>query len=243
MSELKDRFTARRLDLRRHRWLRIVLVVLAVVLVGVLAWLIWFSSVLAVRSVQIEGQTTLKAQQVRSTAEVQVGEPLARADLTAIQTRVKTMPRVRLVEVSRSWPRTVTIKITERTAVVWATVEGQVHGIDRFGVDYRRFSKAPDGLVEAKVGATDPERRIETLGSVAAIADTLRREDPALNKQVQAIVGSTKDSISLDLTKGRTVTWGSEAEGRRKIEVLKTLLKIDAQGYDVSAPDQPTTRD
>lgn len=239
---MRDRFTERRLDLRRHRWFHIALAAVGAVLVGVVIWLIWFSSVLDARTVSVEGQSSLSATQVRKAADVPLGGPLARVDLTAVEARVKAVPRVRLVEVSRSWPHGVTIDVTERSAVVWSRVGGEFRGIDRFGVDFRSYPKKPSGLIEARVSATDAEQRLQTLQAVAAIADGIRRDDPALRKQIQAIIGSTKDSVVLDLTKGRTVTWGSEAQAARKLEVLEQLLEIDAKGYDVSAPDQPTTR-
>jgi len=44
------------------------------------------------------------------------------------------------------------------------------------------------------------------------------------------------------LGKNRTVTWGSAAQGQQKLTVLRSLLKIKARGYDVTAPEQPTTR-
>lgn len=239
---MSDRFTARRLDLRRHRWFRVAVAILAVVLVAAVVWLIWFSSVLDARTVEVEGQSSLTQAQIRKAADVPLGGPLARVDLTAIEVRVKTVPRVRLVDVSRSWPHAVTIDVTERQAVVWSLVGREYRGIDRFGVDFRSYPKEPKDLMEARVTAVDPERRLDALQAVTAIADRIRRDDPALRKQVRAIVGSTKDSVSLELTKGRTVTWGSEAQGARKLEVLEQLLRIDATGYDVSAPDQPTTR-
>ena len=239
---MSDRFTERRLDLRRHRWFRIAMAILGAVLVAVVIWLIWFSSVLDARTVSVEGQSSLTAAQVRKSADVPLGGPLARVDLTAVEARVKAVPRVRLVEVSRAWPHGVNINVTERSAVVWSRVGGEFRGIDRFGVDFRSYSKKPSGLIEARVSATDAEQRVQTLQAVAAIADRIGRDDPALRKQIQVIIGSTKDSVVLDLTKGRTVTWGSEAQAARKLEVLEQLLDIDAKGYDVSAPDQPTTR-
>ncbi|MGA8851460.1 MAG: FtsQ-type POTRA domain-containing protein [Aeromicrobium sp.] len=239
---MRDRFTERRLDLQRHRWFRILLAVAGALLMGALVWLIWFSSALDARTVSVEGQSSLTAAQVRKAADVPLGGPLARVDLTAIEARVKAVPRIRLVEVSRSWPHGVTIDVTERSAVVWSRVGGEFRGIDRFGVDFRSYRKAPKGLIEARVSATDAEQRWQTLQAVAAIADRIRRDDPGLRKQIQVIIGSTKDSVVLDLTKGRTVTWGSEAQAARKMEVLEQLLEITAKGYDVSAPDQPTTR-
>ncbi len=240
---MSDRFTERRLDLRRHRWFRTAIAVFAVVLAGAVAWTIWFSPVLDTRTVSVEGQSSLTAAQVRKAADVPLGGPLARVDLTAVEARLKAVPRVRLADVSRSWPHGVNIDVTERSAAVWARVDGDIRGIDRFGVDFRSYDKVPKGLIEARVSATDPEQRLQTLRAVAAIADQIRSDDPELGQQVQSIVGSTKDSVVLDLTKGRTVTWGSVAQTARKLEVLEQLLKITAKGYDVSAPDQPTTRD
>ena len=41
---------------------------------------------------------------------------------------------------------------------------------------------------------------------------------------------------------GRQVKWGSADESDRKVEVLAILLKENASVYDVSVPEQPTTR-
>lgn len=240
---MNDRFTARRLDLRRHRWFRFAVAGLVLVLALAVVWLVWFSSVLSARSVEVDGLTSLSAQQVDEVAEVQLDGPLARVDLTGITARVKKMPRVQEVEVSRSWPHTVSIEITERTAVVWMSVDGEFHGVDRFGVDFRTYDKLPTKLVEARVTADEPAQRLQTLEAVARVANQIRRDDPALHKQLRLITAGSKDSVQLELTEGRTVTWGSAAEPARKLEVLDTLLGIEASQYDVSAPDQPTTRE
>jgi cell division protein FtsQ len=59
---------------------------------------------------------------------------------------------------------------------------------------------------------------------------------------VRYVQVASKDSIQLVLGKNRTVIWGSAAKGEQKLTVLRSLLKITARGYDVSAPEQPTTR-
>jgi cell division protein FtsQ len=239
---MSDRFTARRDVVRRHRWFRIAIAVLVLVVVLAAAWAVWFSSLLAARTVQVQGLTSMKPQQVGQVADVSLDVPLARVDLTAIEARVKQMPRVEQVDVSRSWPHTVTIDVTERTAVVWTSVDGTFRGVDRFGVDFRAYDSAPKDLVEATVETTDPDQRTATLAAIARVADQIRRDDPDLTKVMRGISGSSKDSVRLQLTKGRTVTWGSAAQPARKLEVLNTLLGISASEYDVSAPDQPTTR-
>lgn len=236
------RFAERRHDLQRQRWKRIGIGVLLLVVVVTLAWVIWFSRVLAVRTVAVNGETTLTESQVRAQAEIRTGEPLARVDIASIEARVAAMERVQEVSVKRSWPHTITIEIVERKAVAWLSAGGQTRGLDRFGVDFRSYDKAPKGLLEARVSVTDARKRQQTLVAVAGVASLIESKDPALRKQVQVISAASKDSIELNLTKGRTVTWGSEADSTRKLGVLKALLKIKAVTYDVSAPDQPTTK-
>jgi len=236
-----ERFEARAAYERRRRLKRVVFAVVAVIVVATLVWLVMFSSVLAVRRVAVDGETTLKESQIREVADVRIGQPLARVDLSAIEARVAAMERVQSVTVSRSWLHTVRIEVVERTPVAWLTVGGTIRGLDRYGIDFRSYDKPPTKLLEADVTETNPRRRQQTLAAVAAVVQIIEDEDPALRKQVQAIDAATKDSIELNLTHGRTVVWGSRADSAHKLTVLRALLRIDAKRYDVSAPDQPTT--
>ena len=238
-----ERFAARAAYARRRRFRRVAIAVLAVVVVVTLVWVVMFSSVLAVRRVAVDGETTLTESQVRRAADVRIGQPLARIDGAAIEARVAAMERIQSVTVSRSWLHTVRITVVERTPVAWLTVGGVIRGLDRYGIDFRTYDKAPKGLLEAEVTATSPRQRQQTLEAVAAVVQLIEDDDPALRKQVQAVSAATKDSIELNLTKGRTVLWGSRADSSHKLTVLRALLRIDAKRYDVSAPDQPTTRD
>lgn len=238
-----DRFFERTRAERRRRWIRIALAVLAVVAAGALVWLVWFSTVLDVRGTEVSGRATLKESQVLRVAQVPTGRPLARVDVEAIEERVSQINRVESVDVSRSWPHTLSISIVERRPVVWTTRDGQIRGIDRNGIDYRSFRSAPDGLPEATITAADSEDRLEITQAVAAVIVQITADDPALRKEIQAVSAASKDSVELTLSKGRTVVWGSSADGRRKLTVLTSLLGIKATRYDVSAPDQPTTRE
>lgn len=242
MTALDERLAARSAYVRRRRIKRIAAAVLAVVVVATLLWIVMFSSVLAVRRVAVDGETSLTESQVRRAADVRIGQPLARIDVAAIEARVASMERIESVTVSRSWLHTVRISVVERTPVAWLMVGGSIRGLDRYGIDFRTYDKAPKGLLEAEVTETDPRRRQQTLEAVAAVVQLIEDEDPALRKRVQAVSAATKDSIELNLTKGRTVLWGSRADSSHKLTVLRALLRIDAKRYDVSAPDQPTTR-
>jgi cell division protein FtsQ len=242
MTLTDERFAARAAHFRRRRWRRVAAGVLAVAVVATLFWIVMFSSVLAVRRVAVDGETTLSELQVRNTADVRIGQPLARIDVAAIEARIASMERIQSVKVSRSWLHTVRITVVERRPVAWITVGGVIRGLDRYGIDFRTYEKAPKGLLEAEVTTTNPRRRQQTLEAVAAVVQRIEDDDPALRKRVQFVSAVTKDSIELNLTKGRTVMWGSRADSGHKLTVLRALLRIDAVRYDVSAPDQPTTR-
>jgi len=237
-----DPFSERTRSERRRRWIRIAVAVLAVAAAGALVWLIWFSSVLSVKDVDVAGRTTLKQEQVLRAAQVPTGRPLARVDLGEIEGRVSALNRVDTVEVSRSWPHTLSIKIVERKSVVWSTINGQVRGIDRNGIAFRVYGSAPKGILEATITATDSRDRLQTAQAVTAVIVDITDRDPALRKEIESVSAASKDSVELILSKGRTVMWGSSDDGERKLQVLEPLLDIAASRYDVSAPDQPTTK-
>ena len=237
-----ERFAARAAHLSRRRLRRIAAGVLAIVVMAALFWIVMFSSVLAVRRVAVNGETTLSESQVREAADVRIGQPLARIDVAAIEARVASMERVQSVTVSRGWLHTVRITVVERAPVAWIKVGGAIRGLDRYGIDFRTYDKAPKGLLEAEVTATEPRRRQQALEAVAAVVQLIEDQDPALRKSMQAVSAASKDSIELNLTKGRTVVWGSRADSAHKLTVVHALLRIDARRYDVSAPDRPTTR-
>jgi cell division protein FtsQ len=240
MSE--ERFAERRRSERRRRIRRVLLAGLTAIVVGAVVWVFWFSSALAVDRVQVEGTTTLKPMEVRSQAAVRLGEPLARVDTDAIASRVAEMERIDEVEVSRQWPRTIRVDVVERKPIAWVLSGGEIRTLDRYGVDFRTLRSEPKDLVEVQVETWSARRRQQALGGSAAVIELLRTDGPDLLKKVRYVQAASKDSITLVLGRNRTVTWGSEAKGEQKLRVLRSLLKIKARGYDVSAPEQPTTR-
>jgi len=238
----EERFAERR---RSERWRRIRHVLLGLLGVGVVAgavWVIWFSSALSVKRIDIDGTTTLTPMDIRSQAAVRLGEPLARVDTVAIESRVAAMERIDRVEVSRHWPRTIRIEVVERKPIGWVMSGIAIRALDRYGVDFRSLRSEPKNLVEVQVETLDARMRQQALVSAAAVLELLRTDDPGLLKKVRYVRVASKDSVQLVLGKNRTVTWGSAGKGQQKLTVLRSLLKIKARGYDVSAPEQPTTR-
>ncbi len=205
-------------------------------------WLVWFSATFGVRNVEVKGVETLTAPAVELAAAVPSGQPLIRVNTTQIEARVSLLPRVESVDVRRHWPNTIIVEVRERHAIAWIRDGTAIRGVDRFGVDFRSYAKRPRGLVEVRITANTPQRRQDALIEATKVIGIIHTKDPALASSIGYVRAGTKDSVELALTRGRTVRWGSAAESTAKIKVLTPLLKIKARTYDVSAPEQPTTR-
>lgn len=216
--------------------------ILALLAAGTLIWLFWFSATFGVRNVEVNGTETLKPQAVERAAAVPAGQPLIRINTAKIESQVSLLARVESVDVRRHWPNTITVNIRERHAIAWIRDGTTIRGVDRFGVDFRSYAKPPKQLIEVRITADTPKRRQDALVETTKVISLIHAKDPDLESSIDHVTAGTKDSVELALTKGRKVRWGSAADSTAKITVLKPLLKIKARTYDVSAPEQPTTR-
>lgn len=236
VASARKRFLRRQ---RARRWLvwRRILAVLAVVgVITGLVWLFLFSSVLAVQGAEVRGVEVLSAAEVEEAAAVPLGVPLATVNLDAIEARIEELPAVESAEASRSWPDRVSLQVSERQAVAVVVWEGQWRGLDESGVLFRTYPEEPAGLPQVTMSAATPA---EALAEAAAVVQALPAD--LLGRMEQLEVTSI-DGISLKLTGGATVVWGSADESADKVAVLEVLLKDKAQVYDVTAPGRPTIR-
>lgn len=234
---LATRDFRRRRALSRVRRLRPWLyAVLAVVLVVVGVWLVFFSSVMTVRGVDVSGNTTLSAVRIEAAADAPVGRPLARVDLAAIKARVEAIPAVRSASVSRSWPHTVHVQVVERTPVAVVNRGSGLQAVDGDGVLFGRYATQPADLPLVRTSA---DVKADALAEAARVVASLRSD---IASRVDYIDVQTIDRIQLRLDDGRVVVWGSAANSSQKAEVLAVLLQQKAKQIDVSVPGRPTTR-
>lgn len=238
MSVMTPRAFARERELPPpDRQRRILLVVAgAVVLAIVATWLVAFSSVFGVRSVQVRGTHALTTAQVEAAAAIKHGTPLVRLDTSAVTERVEKLAEVESAQVSTSFPSTVVITIEERIAVGYVRRSGHAVLVDGSGVQYRSVAVAPQGLPRFVIGSGTQARAIG-----AAIATVAAALPASVRRQVASIEALDPASITLVLTRGRVVQWGSEARTPAKVRLLPTLLRRHASQINVSNPEQPYT--
>jgi len=224
----------------RRRWLAWRVVLAAVVVVALVAggvYVVWFSQLLAVKTIDVSGAQTVSASVIRDRSGLDTGTPLVRVDLDSAERRIASMPIVKSVKVTRQWPHGILISLQERVAIAVVEIGGNLRGMDADGVVFRAYKKAPVGLpkVETSIGTT-----AAALREAALVVAALPSE---LSLRVDHVSVQTVDQISLVLKDGRTVVWGSSDQSATKAKVLATLLaSVDVQTYDVSVPSKPTTK-
>ncbi|MEV8534556.1 FtsQ-type POTRA domain-containing protein [Streptomyces sp. NPDC051211] len=216
----------------------------AALLLGGGTWVLYGSDWLRVEKVGTAGTEVLTPRQVLDAAAVPVGAPLATVDTDEIAARLTArLSRIESVDVVRSWPHTIGLKVTERKPVLLIKKGADFVEVDASGVRFDTVTKAPAGVPVLELDADrspsmrrfDEERLLhEAVGIARDLPDAVARETLRLTVR-------SYDSVVLELTRERTVVWGSAEQGEAKARALTALLKAapKAEHFDVSAPTAP----
>ncbi|KIZ18245.1 cell division protein FtsQ/DivIB [Streptomyces natalensis] len=221
---------------------------LALVLVlglgGFATWALYGSDWLRLRHVKATGTTVLTPDEVLAAARAPINAPLASVDTDELARRIRDrLPRVKNVAVVRSWPHTIGLKVTERTPQLALRSGGNYREVDRDGVSFATVRTLPRGvpLLEMAVSDSPSLSRFGTDRLRHAAADAVAALPGAVRKDVRTVRVASYDSLTLELTRSRTVVWGSREQGAEKARVLTALLKAagEARHFDVSVPSAP----
>ncbi|WP_344073396.1 cell division protein FtsQ/DivIB, partial [Prauserella alba] len=223
-------FVSRARALRR-RWIA----VLSVLTVLGLAYVLLFTSLLGVRSVEVTGNRDVGADRVREVAEVPERRAMLRVDTDAIADRVAGIPGVATVDVSRSWPSTIEIAVTERTPAGVYDTGSTLYLVDTGGVVYKEISERPQGLPEFKMSEVGADK-----AATRAVIAVRRALPEQLRDKVTQWRADSPGSVEFTLRSGKTVRWGDASDSDRKAKVLGALMTRQGKVYDVSSPALPT---
>nr|WP_036528257.1 FtsQ-type POTRA domain-containing protein [Nocardia sp. CNY236] len=213
--------------------LGVLLVVAALLGAGALAW---FTPVVSVRSVQIDGAATVSEQQIRELLAIPSGRSMLRIDTAAAERRVAGLPKVHTVRVQRVFPFTVRVTLVERVPVLFYDSRHGAHLLDAQSVEFA-VEQAPIGvpkLITEHPHSADPVTRA-AVSIVAAMP-------AALALQVDEVVARSISDVSLSLKDGRTVLWGGADDTERKSAVVLPLLTRPGTVFDVSSPNLVTVK-
>lgn len=244
----RARFADRRRAWRRSRWLAVLAVGVAALTLAGATWAVRSSDLLLLRTVRVEGVGEGDAQRLRggladavvAAAQAPVGLQLVRVDTTAVTERVADVSDVDAVEVTRSWPHTLTVHVTLRDPLAAVRWGGGWRFVDEEGAVFGGAEEAPEGLPVVAAGTGDQDRaaRVAAVAVLASLPDSLRGQVAEVEARGPADVRLRLRPEGGDRTV--EVVWGSPDAGSRKAEVLAALLGVtEGSRIDVSAPDRP----
>ncbi|PZG15396.1 cell division protein FtsQ/DivIB [Nonomuraea aridisoli] len=214
------------------------LVLLTAGVVGTAAWLVFFSPVLGVRSIDIVGNLTVPKERIEQQAGVPDLHPLATVNLAEVEGRVLGIRQLAGAKVDRIWPGTLRIEVVEREPVAVIQVGDKYAIIDKHGVVIEVETALPPLLPVLKVDR--PAEGDPAMMAALQVIDAVPDEVAGKVRQVRA---GTAEGVTLELSDGRTVIWGGTDRPQEKGRILTSLLKREkAAQYDVSSPDVVTLK-
>ncbi|HZN72045.1 MAG TPA: FtsQ-type POTRA domain-containing protein [Micromonosporaceae bacterium] len=226
---------------RRRRWRAAapwVVAGLVLLVIGLSAFIVYGTSLLGVRQIQVTGTDVVTPWEVRDAAGVPLGTPLARVDLAVVRDRIAALPPVARVEVHRDWPAALVIQVVERTPAAVVPLDKRYILTDASGVGYLTVDRPPAGLVVVRLpGRPDPAD--PTTRAALAVLGALT---PKLRAQLVTLVADAPTRVRLELRNHRVVVWGDATDNETKAIVASSLLDKPGKEIDVSAPEVVTVR-
>ncbi|GMA85413.1 hypothetical protein GCM10025868_06630 [Angustibacter aerolatus] len=195
----------------RRRGRRPLLAGLAVVVVlAALAALVWWGPLLVVREVEVSSDpagpalTAAERTQVLDAARAPTGRPLAQVPTGDLADRVRDVPFVAGVRVTRGWPSTLQVLVTHRApAAALPASGGRFELVDGAGTAYATVARAPKGVPVVRVDLV--RAGAPSLQAALAVLDGM---PASLRSQVSAVSAQSPSDVRLRV-RGKQVVWGS----------------------------------
>ena len=219
------------------RGLKMLLASLVLAIVGVgLGLVLYFTPAMSARNVVVTGLGSVTREEVLDAARVRPGTPLLQINTNQVADRVAAIRRVASARVQRQYPSALRITIVERVPLVVKDFSDGPHLFDRDGVD---FATAPPPPALSYIDVANPGPSDPATKAALQVLTALR---PEIAGQVGRIAAPSVASITLTLSDGRVVIWGTIDRTEEKAEKLAALLTQPGRTYDVSSPDLPTVK-
>lgn len=227
---------------RRPPWRAVFLAFAVLAILAGVAWALLGSKLLVVRSVEVTGTHLVPRSKVLAAADVPLGTPLMRVNITLVTRRVDAITDVESAQVSKDWlDRRLVITVHERTAVVALQAPGGGYDLlDRTGVIVRWSAAEPGAMPVYQTQL--PAASLRGNPGLAEASAVLAELPAWLSHSVTGVSAPGQDGVTLNLRHGVTVVWGGPDQAGVKAKELAILMREHARYYDVSAPGTVVTR-
>lgn len=247
VSGIDPRLRARRIAVKRdegRRRLRRVGGLGIVAGVALLTFGVTRSPALDVDRLQVAGAQHTTADAIQRASGIRRHAPMTDVDLDRARRGVLALPWVRTVSITRSWPGTIKIVVTERTAVA-AIAAGNAGFslVDGEGRVLESSATMPAGYVLIANVAVPGEPGSTIDASAAAVLDVARALPVSLRPKVSTIVPEN-GGVTLRLAAGGVVRLGDAGDLNAKLRAADTVLgEVDTANLcavDVRVPAAPS---
>jgi cell division septal protein FtsQ len=204
---------------------------LVVALLAGAAYVLGYSTLFTVSSVEVIGSTR------PLNTGITKGQKLARVEPRAVATQLEKLDWVKSAEISRNWINgKVVVELTSRTPI--ATFENRV--IDSTGASFVPQGRRPEGLI--LIQAANVEDAKEGVKFLTQLPEELKSSLTVVK------VRSTGALVLISQNNGKAIEirWGSDSENELKLKVYKALIALpensEIKRVDVSAPNAPIVK-
>ena len=229
----------------RLRWTLVGLLVLLVGAVGVVA----FTPLVAVRTVDVQGDVDVPRDRLLDAAGVHVGDPVARIDLRSARAGLRALPQVASAKVVRNWDGTVRITLTpERplVGVVGPDAAAEVSSNGRVLRVVKDAAALPSILPRVTVERLPRLRAGQTVGSpVDDVLEVYAEATGALLAELFDGKVDASGALTFTSPHGGTILFGPVESVPSKLLAVETILggrvvRNCLATLDVRDPERPT---
>ena len=210
---------------------RRLLLLISAVLLGVVTYVLGWSSLFTVSSVEITGSST------QLSSGIVTGQKLARVEPRAVAARFEKLDWVAKAKVSRNWINgKVSINLSERTPVAIYNTEV----IDSTGNSFVLRGSPSRNLVQIQAGDLSAAKKAVTFFSTlpADLKSTLTVVKVRSTGALVLVVNNAGKNLE--------IRWGNDDENELKLKVYKALISLPENAsikrVDVSAPHAPIVK-
>ena len=223
------RFTQRS---RRRRMIWLGALGAVVLLIGGSA-LAAYSPLFAVEKITVVGASTLEASAVEAALADQIGTPLALIDDSDVKAALMAFPLIETYALEARPPHDLTLRIVERTPIGVIESGAGFTLVDAAGVALSTTPDPPEGQPIIRVDGGSDSDAFESVGLV------VRSLPEDVRTGLAEVTATTVDDVTLKLSSGLTVVWGSADRSVEKARTLTAAMTANpaAGTIDVSSPD------
>lgn len=211
----------------------------ALVFVGV----VFFSPLLATRTITVQGASLLDASTVEEQLSPLEGTPMTRITEADVSSLIGNENVLYGVTLEANPPHELVVKLHERVPVAVVEDGGVYVLVDNEGLQLGEAKSVEEAGVPLVAGGLDivGTPAFETVTGVLAALPT------SILSQVSEAKADSASTITLEMADGTQVVWGTPQDSELKAKVLVQLMEsvgseVSVTTYDVSSPLVPTVQ-